>query len=105
MGTCKRRFRRFFRRHTRTAPGHGPGVSRMMPGDPEYCEYARYLMSPRRMMMTNFVAGLMRGIGMAVGFSLLGAAAVVLLEHFAWRNVPWIGEFVARIMEVAEARK
>lgn len=105
MGTYSRRAKRFFRRVSRTAPGKGPGIARFAPGDPEYCEYARYLYSPRRMIMSNFVAGLARGIGMAVGFSLLGAAAVYLLQQLAWRNVPVIGDFIAKVVEVVEAKR
>jgi hypothetical protein len=105
MGTLKRRAKRFFRRSTRTTAGRGPGSARLQPGDPEYCEYARYLYSPRRMIMSNFVAGLARGIGMAVGFSLLGAAVVYILQQMAWQNVPVIGEFIARVVEAVEAKK
>jgi hypothetical protein len=106
MGTCKRKAGRFFRRISRTAPGKGPGVSkRLAPGDPEYCEYARYLYSPRRMILSNFVAGLARGIGMAVGFSLLSAVIVYLLQQFAWRNIPVIGDFIAKIVAVVEAKR
>jgi hypothetical protein len=83
----------------------GPGVSKMAPGDPEYCEYARYLYSPRRMIMSNFVAGLARGIGMAVGFSLLGAFVVYLLQQLAYRNIPVLGDFLARVIEAVQARK
>lgn len=105
MGTLKKRAGRFFRRFTRTAPGRGPGSARLKPGDPEYCEYARYLYSPRRMIMSNLVAGLARGIGMALGFSLLGAAFVYFLEQLAWQNMPVIGDFIAHLIQVVEAKK
>jgi hypothetical protein len=105
MGTLKRKTRRLFRRLTHRTRGRGPGVAKLAPGDPEYCEYARYLYSPRRMIMSNFVAGLARGIGMAVGFSLLGAAVVYLLQSLAWQNLGVIGEYIAKIIAVVEAKK
>lgn len=105
MGEPRRRARRFFRRLTRTAPGKGPGMSRIQPGDPEYCEYARYLYSPRRMIMSNLVAGMARGIGMALGFSLLGAAFVYVLRSLALQNLPVIGEFIATIIAAVESSK
>lgn len=105
MGKIRRNAARFIRRHSRTSAGRGPGTARIKPGDPEYCEYARYLYSPRRMIMSNFVAGLARGIGMAVGFSLLGAAVVYLLQQMAMENIPFIGEFIAKIISVVEARR
>jgi hypothetical protein len=76
-----------------------------MAADPEYCEYARYLYSPRRMIMSNFVAGLARGVGMALGFSLLGAVVVYLLQQLASRNLPLIGDFIAQIIAVVQTGK
>jgi hypothetical protein len=105
MTRLKSRLRRFKRRMSRKAPGMGPGVERLAPGDPEYCEYARYLYSPRRMIFSNFVAGLARGIGMAVGFSLLGALIVYLLQHLAYQNIPLIGDYIAQIVEAVEATR
>lgn len=105
MGTVGSRARRFCRRLRKKREGMGPGVVKTAPGDPEYCEYARYLYSPRRMMMSNFVAGLARGIGMALGFSLLGAFVVYFLEQFINRNIPALGEFIANVIAAAQARK
>lgn len=105
MSRLRSRIRRFFRRSTATARGSGPGAARTIAADPEYCEYARYLYSPRRMIMSNFVAGLARGVGMALGFSLLGAAVVYLLQGLASRNLPVIGDFIAQIVAVVEARR
>lgn len=105
MGNARHRAGRFFRRLTRTAPGKGPGVPRVRPDDPEYCEYARYLMSPRRMIMSNLMAGMARGIGMALGFSLLGAALVYVLRALALENLPFIGQFIADIIAAVESSK
>jgi len=105
MGKARRWAGRMFRRLTRTAPGKGPGVPRIRPEDPEYCEYARYLMSPRRMLMSNLMAGMARGIGMALGFSLLGAAFVYILRALALQNLPVIGEFIASIIAAVESSK
>jgi len=57
------------------------------------------------MIMSNFVAGLARGVGMAVGFSLLGAFVVYLLQQLAYKNIPVIGDFLAKIIEAVQARK
>ena len=57
------------------------------------------------MILSNFVAGLARGIGMALGFSLLGALIVYLLQKLALQNIPVIGEFVAGIIAAVESSK
>ncbi len=105
MSRIGKRIRRFFRRSSATARGQGPGAARAVAADPEYCEYARYLYSPRRMIMSNFVAGLARGVGMALGFSLLGALVAYLLQQLASRNLPLIGDFIAQIIAVVESGK
>jgi hypothetical protein len=57
------------------------------------------------MIMSNFVAGLSRGIGMAIGFSLLGAFIVYLLQQLSYRSIPWLGDFIARVIEAVQAKK
>lgn len=42
-------------------------------------EYMRYSGSWRRQFLVNFMGGLARGFGMAVGFTILGALMVMLL--------------------------
>jgi len=52
------------------------------------------------MLVTNFMAGLARGLGMAVGFTLLGAMVIYLLQLLARHNVPFIGEFISDIVRI-----
>lgn len=51
-------------------------------------------------MATQFLAGLARGLGMAIGFTLLGAALTLLLYDLASRNLPVIGDFLARLVDM-----
>ena len=44
-------------------------------------EYMRYSASWRRQLLVNFMGGLARGFGMAVGFTILGALMVMLLSR------------------------
>ena len=67
-------------------------------------EYLRYVQDTRRLMRTQFVSGLFRGMGMAVGFTILGAVLVVLLQALAQRNLPVIGDFLAQIVAVVQSR-
>jgi hypothetical protein len=39
-------------------------------------EYVELLNKPRRLLYINFISGLARGLGIAVGFTLLGALAL-----------------------------
>ena len=67
-------------------------------------EYLRYVQDTRRLMRTQFVSGLFRGMGMAVGFTILGAVLVVLLQALAQRNLPVIGDFLAPIVAIVQSR-
>lgn len=67
-------------------------------------EYLRYVQDTRRLMRTQFLSGLFRGMGMAVGFTILGAVLVVLLQALAQRNLPLIGDFLAQIVAIVQSR-
>ena len=67
-------------------------------------EYLRYVQDTRRLMRTQFVSGLFRGMGMAVGFTILGAVLVVLLQALAQRNLPVIGDFLAQLVAIVQSR-
>ena len=63
-------------------------------------EYVQYLQDRRRLLATNFLAGMMRGLGFAVGFSLLGALVVV--RWLALENLPGIGKFFAEVVRMVQ---
>ncbi|MGE5395978.1 MAG: DUF5665 domain-containing protein [Chitinophagales bacterium] len=61
-------------------------------------EYVEMLENPRRLLYMNFLMGLARGFGMAIGFTILAAAVVWLLQKLVVLNVPVIGNFIAEIV-------
>ncbi|MDD2433394.1 MAG: DUF5665 domain-containing protein [Clostridia bacterium] len=63
-------------------------------------EYVEFLNNKRRMLYTNFLAGLARGLGMAVGFTILGAILVYLLKQVVFLNLPLISDFIAYIVQL-----
>ena len=67
-------------------------------------DYVRYVDDRRRLFRTSFWAGVARGVGMAVGFSVLGALLVWILQDLARRNLPLIGELLANIVSVVQNR-
>ena len=67
-------------------------------------EYLKHLNNVKRMMWTNFVGGLARGFGIAVGFTLLGAIVIYLLQKSFLNNLPVIGDIIADIIEIANDR-
>ena len=65
-------------------------------------DYVRYADDRRRMFWSNFWGGVAKGVGMAVGFTILGALLVLLLQDLARRNLPLIGDALAEIVRVVQ---
>jgi len=67
-------------------------------------EYVELLNRPLRLMYINFIAGLARGIGIAVGFTILGAIVVMFLRRLVALNLPLIGNFIAEIVYTVQSQ-
>ncbi|MFA5384909.1 MAG: DUF5665 domain-containing protein [Eubacteriales bacterium] len=67
-------------------------------------EYVELLNRPLRLMYINFIAGLARGIGIAVGFTILGAIVVIFLRRLVALNLPLIGNFIAEIVYTVQSQ-
>ena len=65
-------------------------------------EYVDLLNRPSRLFFINFFAGLARGLGMAVGFTILGAFLVYFLQKLEVLNLPIIGQFIAEIVRIVQ---
>lgn len=67
-------------------------------------EYVQMLQDSKKVIYINFIAGLARGIGMAVGFTILGALMVYMLKQIVLLNLPIISEFIANIVRMVTER-
>jgi len=67
-------------------------------------EDARCPFSWKRQLAISFMSGLARGMGMAVGFTLLGAILVVILQRLGRLNLPVIGGFLAEVTRIVLER-
>ena len=65
-------------------------------------DYVNYLKNPRKLLYANFISGVARGFGIAVGFSLLGALGLYLLQKIVMLNLPLIGEFITDIVDIVQ---
>ncbi|HHT71709.1 MAG: DUF5665 domain-containing protein [bacterium] len=61
-------------------------------------EYVDLQTNTRRLLYLNFVAGVARGFGMAVGFTLVGALVLYLLRQMV--SIPVLGAFIAQIVDI-----
>lgn len=58
-----------------------------------------YERCPWRMIGVQFMAGIARGVGMALGFSLLGALAIYIIQALFRGSMPSLGEMMMKLGE------
>ena len=63
-------------------------------------EYVEMISNPRRIIFMNFVAGLARGLGMGIGFTVLAGIVIYLLQ--SWVNLPYIGKLIAELLNIID---
>lgn len=56
--------------------------------------------SKRRLFIINFIAGLGKGFGQAIGFTILAALVLALL--FSWVDLPIIGRYIAKLLNIVQ---
>ena len=66
--------------------------------------YLEHVTNRRRMVFNNLFYGMLRGLGFSFGFTVLGAATIVLLRHLLTENIPLIGGFIAEVIHAIEER-
>ncbi len=68
---------------------------------------AEYYAKPRQVMFFNVILGICRGVGFAIGASVVAAlflsVGVSVLSHFV--GVPWIGKLIADIVHSMRAHE
>ena len=65
-------------------------------------EYVDFINNRKRLIYVNFIQGLARGFGMAVGFTLLGALILYMLQELIKLNIPLIGNFITEIVRIVK---
>ncbi len=65
-------------------------------------EYMRYLNDVWRLLWVNFLSGMARGLGIAVGFTILGAILIALIQRITVDNLPMISEFLADVVRLVQ---
>lgn len=63
-------------------------------------DYMMLTDSKRRLFLINFVAGLGKGFGQAIGFTVLAGLVLYLLS--TWVDLPVIGEYIAKLMNIVD---
>ena len=65
-------------------------------------EYVEMLNRPWRLFINNFVSGLAQGGGFAIGFTILSAVVLILLQRLVLLNLPGMSSFIAEIVRLVQ---
>lgn len=67
-------------------------------------EFMQLLQRPARLIYLNFLGGLARGFGIAIGLTIVASLFLVLLTKLAELNLPVIGRFIADLVRVVNSQ-
>ncbi len=62
--------------------------------------YLEQLNNPRRYFMVNFLGGVVRGLGIVFGMTILGALVLYILQKLVVLRLPLIGDFIADLVRI-----
>jgi hypothetical protein len=68
----------------------------------ELKEYVNLMRSPWSLIWRNFLSGITRGIGIALGFTFFAATIVWLLQLLGALNLPIVGDYIADIVRIVQ---
>ena len=66
-------------------------------------EYVQYLDRPWKLIWTNFLIGIARGLGSTIGLAVVIGLMVFFLQHILMLNLPvisdWIADFIRMVQD------
>ncbi|TMV46643.1 hypothetical protein FE783_25375 [Paenibacillus mesophilus] len=70
----------------------------------QIADYVMLLNRPRKIIFTNLYAGIARGVGIAIGFTVFAATILYVLRMLGALNLPIIGDFIADIVKIVQVQ-
>lgn len=68
-------------------------------------DYIELLEKPWKLITTNFIAGIARGVGFAVGTTIIFALIVEALRRIILINIPVINDYLVEIFKLINLKK
>lgn len=68
-------------------------------------EYIDLLQKPWRIIYLNLLAGIAKGLGIAIGATIVFAVIVEILSRLIVLNLPVIGDIIVQIIKIVDAKK
>ena len=68
-------------------------------------ELVELLGNKKELFIRNLTTGMAKGIGIGIGFTILTAILLLVLQKIVTLNIPIIGDYIADIVKIVEMRK
>lgn len=68
-------------------------------------ELMELLGNKKQLLFRNLLSGMAKGIGIGIGFTILTAILLMMLQKIVTLNIPVIGDYIADIVEIVESKK
>ena len=65
-------------------------------------DIATLLGNRRKLLITNLIAGISRGVGIGIGVTLITAAIVIILKKIVTLNIPVVGKYIADVVDIVQ---
>jgi hypothetical protein len=70
----------------------------------QLAEYVELFRQPGRLFWMNVLAGVGRGVGAAIGFTLITGVIIYVLQRVVMLNLPVISDFVVHLITLIRQR-
>lgn len=60
--------------------------------------------SKRKIFFRNLIAGVSKGLGFSIGFYIITAILIYILQYIVKLNIPIIGKYIADIVEIVQIK-
>lgn len=61
--------------------------------------------NPKKLLVRNFASGLIKGIGIGIGISIITAILIYTAQRIITLNIPVISKYISDILEIVNTRK
>ncbi len=65
-------------------------------------DLAELLGNKKQLLIRNLLSGMSKGIGIGVGFTIVTALIIFLLQKLVKLNLPIVGKYIADIVEIVQ---
>lgn len=70
----------------------------------EILDLMELLGNSKKFLFRNFLSGIIKGIGTGIGFTILTAIIIIILQRMVTLNIPVIGKYISDIVEIVKSK-